>query len=157
DDLGQGDVSCFNSNAAWQTTHMDQLAQQGMRMFDSHATSSLCTPSRYGLLTGRYNWRSRLKSLVLPGDSASFIEKDRLTLAQFLSQRGYKTGVVGKWHLGLDWQLLDQGDDLARYGLSAEEHPIPAHRFGRQGNFSGGNRWEVEGADIDYSKPITFG
>lgn len=157
DDLGQGDVSCFNPNAAWQTPHLDQLAQQGMRMFDSHATSSLCTPSRYGLLTGRYNWRSRLKRLVLPGDSESLIEKDRLTLAQFLSARGYTTGVVGKWHLGLDWQLLVDGDDLARYELSAVDHPIPERRFGRQGNFAGEDRWEVEGADIDYSKPITFG
>lgn len=157
DDLGQGDVSCFNPNAAWQTPHLDQLAQQGMRMLDSHATSSLCTPSRYGLLTGRYNWRSRLKRLVLPGDSESLIEKDRLTLAQFLSARGYTTGVVGKWHLGLDWQLLADGDDLAGYGLSDVDHPIPQRRFGRQGNFAGEDRWEVEGADIDYSKPITFG
>lgn len=157
DDLGQGDVSCFNPNAGWKTPAMDRLAEQGMRMVDSHATSALCTPSRYGLLTGRYNWRSRLKSLVLPGDAESLIEKDRLTVAQFLSSRGYTTGVVGKWHLGLDWQLLENGDDLDRYGLSEAEHPIPDARFGRDGNFSGKDRWEVEGADIDYSKPITFG
>ncbi len=157
DDLGQGDVSCFNPNAGWQTPHMDRLAAQGMRFFDSHATSALCTPSRYGLLTGRYNWRSRLKRLVLPGDAESLIEKDRLTLAQFLSDRGYSTAVVGKWHLGLDWQLREDGDDLAYYGLSAEEHPIPETRFGRNGNFAPDQQWEVEGADIDYSQPITFG
>jgi arylsulfatase A-like enzyme len=157
DDLGQGDVSCFNPNAGWKTPHLDQLAAEGMRFYDSHATSALCTPSRYGLLTGRYNWRSRLKRLVLPGDAESLIEKDRLTLAQFLSERGYSTAVVGKWHLGLDWQLLDQGNDLARYGLSAEEHPIPQTRFGRDGNFAAEQQWEVEGTDIDYTHPITFG
>ncbi|HEY4558916.1 MAG TPA: arylsulfatase [Enteractinococcus sp.] len=157
DDLGQGDVSCFNSDAGWKTPHMDRLAEQGMRFFDSHATCALCTPSRYGLLTGRYNWRSRLKRLVLPGDSESLIEKDRLTLAQFLSDRGYTTAVVGKWHLGLDWQLLEQGDDLERYGLSAQDHPIPESRFGRAGNFAADQQWEVEGADIDYTKPIKFG
>ena len=157
DDLGQGDVSCFNPNAGWETTNMDRLAAEGMRFYDSHATSALCTPSRYGLLTGRYNWRSRLKRLVLPGDSESLIEKDRLTLAQFLFDRGYSTAVVGKWHLGLDWQLLEHGNDLDRFGLSVDEHPIPQTRFGRHGNFNAGQQWEVEGADIDYSKPITFG
>lgn len=157
DDLGQGDVSCFNPEAGWQTPNMDRLASQGMRFYDSHATSALCTPSRYGFLTGRYNWRSRLKQLVLPGDAESLIEKDRLTLAQFLSDRGYSTAVVGKWHLGLDWQLLDDGADLAKYNISAQEHPIPETRFGRDGNFAPEQQWEVEGADIDYAKPITFG
>lgn len=157
DDLGQGDVSCFNPDAAWRTTNMDRLAQQGMRMLDSHATSALCTPSRYGLLTGRYNWRSRLKQSVLPGDSEALIEKDRLTLAQFLSKRGYTTAVVGKWHLGLDWQLREDGDDLDGFGIDPEEHPIPASRFGRAGNFAAKDRWEVEGTDIDYTQPITFG
>ena len=157
DDLGQGDVSCFNPNAGWKTSHMDRLADQGMRFYDSHATSALCTPSRHGFLTGRYNWRSRLKRLVLPGDAESLIEKDRLTLAQFLTERGYSTAVVGKWHLGLDWQLLEDGDDLEAYGVSAQEHPIPETRFGRAGNFAADQQWEVEGADIDYSKPITFG
>lgn len=157
DDLGQGDVSCFNPNAGWETPHMDQLASEGMRFYDSHATSALCTPSRYGLLTGRYNWRSRLKRMVLPGDAESLIEKDRLTLAQLLSDRGYSTAVVGKWHLGLDWQLLEEGADLEHFGLSSEDHPIPETRFGRNGNFAPEQQWEVEGADIDYTKPITFG
>ena len=157
DDLGQGDLSCFNPNSGWKTPHIDKLAAEGMRMFDSHSTSSLCTPSRYGLLTGRYNWRSRLKRLVLPGDSESLIEKDRLSLAQFLSNNGYSTAVVGKWHLGLDWQLYEGGDDLEKYGLSAQEHPIPETRFGRDGNFNDAQQWEVEGTDIDYSQPITFG
>ncbi|WP_404287477.1 arylsulfatase [Glutamicibacter arilaitensis] len=157
DDLGQGDISCFNLQSGWKTPYIDQLAEQGMRMFDSHSTSSLCTPSRYGLLTGRYNWRSRLKRTVLPGDSESLIEKDRLTLARFLSGRGYSTAVVGKWHLGLDWQLSKDGDDLEEYGLSEADHPVPERRFGRKGNFAAEDRWEVEGADIDYSQPISFG
>src|SRR5699024_600173 len=157
DDLGQGDVSCFNPRAGWKTPFMDKLADQGMRMLDSHATSALCTPSRYGFLTGRYNWRSRLKSAVLPGDAESLIEKDRLTLAQFLSDRGYSTAVVGKWHLGLDWQLLEQGNDLGKYQLSEDDHPVPESRFGREENFFPGHWWDIQGLDIDYSKPVTFG
>lgn len=68
DDLGYGDVSCFNEDSKIKTERIDELADMGMKLLDSHATSALCTPSRYGLLTGRYNWRSRLKSTVIPGD-----------------------------------------------------------------------------------------
>lgn len=106
DDLGYGDVSAFNPESKLQTVNIDRLAKRGMRFTDSHATSALCTPSRYGLLTGRYNWRSRLKSFVLPGDSETLIEKDRRTIAHLLKDAGYQTAVIGKWHLGLDWQLL---------------------------------------------------
>src|SRR5699024_4722813 len=79
DDLGIGDVSAFNSEAPFKTKNIDYLAEKGMRFTDSHATSALCTPSRYGLLTGRYNWRSRLKSSVIPGDAEALIEKNRKT------------------------------------------------------------------------------
>lgn len=72
DDLGVGDVSAFNPDSKIKTENIDNIAKQGMKFTDSHATSSVCSPSRYGLLTGRYNWRSRLKSYVLPGDSDAF-------------------------------------------------------------------------------------
>lgn len=157
DDLGQGDVSCFNPQAAWTTVHLDRLAAQGMRFTDSHATSALCTPSRYGALTGRYNWRSRLKRSVLPGDSMALIEKDRLTLPLFLRGQGYRTAVVGKWHLGLDWRRRAQGDDFEGFGIDPQEHPRPERRFGRDGNFDPQDQWEVEGIDIDYSQPVTHG
>lgn len=157
DDLGQGDVSCFNPHAGWHTGHIDALAAQGLRMTDSHATSSLCTPSRYAALTGRYNWRSRLKSLVLPGDSMALVEADRPTLPRLLKDNGYRTAVVGKWHLGLDWHLKDSGNDYDAFGLSADEHPEPANRMGRNGDFAARDMWHVEGLDVDYMQPVRRG
>lgn len=157
DDLGQGDVSCFNPEAQWETPYVDRVAAEGMRFTDSHATSALCTPSRYGALTGRYNWRSRLKSMVLTGDSETLIEHDRSTLPTMLQDQGYRTAVVGKWHLGLDWQLREGGDSYESFGVNPEEHPMPENRIGRDGNFDA-NRWhDVEGTDIDYSKPVQRG
>lgn len=156
DDLGQGDVSCFNPQAGWRTESIDRLAAGGMRFTDSHATSALCTPSRYSLMTGRYNWRSPLKSSVLPGDSQALVEKERLTLPRFLQQLGYRTSVVGKWHLGLDWQLSD-GDHQEEFGIDPDSHPVPEGRMGRDGSFDPAFQYEIEGTDIDFSKPIEFG
>lgn len=107
DDLGIGDVSCFNPASKIRTECLDRLASQGMRMTDCHSSSAVCSPSRYALLTGRYNWRSRLKASVLPGLSPHLIENDRLTVPQMLKNAGYKTACVGKWHLGMDWATRD--------------------------------------------------
>lgn len=107
DDLGYGDISCLNPGSQIQTENIDRLAQEGMRLTDCHSSSALCTPSRYALLTGRYNWRSRLKHLVLPGHSSHLIEEGRETLASLLKRSGYRTAAVGKWHLGMDWQTKD--------------------------------------------------
>ncbi|MFC7364668.1 arylsulfatase [Bhargavaea changchunensis] len=157
DDLGYGDVSSFNPDSKIHTANIDALAQSGMRFTDSHATSALCTPSRYGLLTGRYNWRSRLKSFVCPGDSEPLIEKNRRTMAQMLKDQGYQTAAVGKWHLGLGWQLKD-GYDFDQFGLDEEKFEVPETRMGRDGNFDPGvGMIQLEGLDIDYSKPITYG
>ena len=101
DDLGYGDLSHAGGKAA--TPHCARLAREGMRFTDSHTTSSVCTPTRYGILTGRYNWRSTLKKSVLWGMSEPLIESKRLTVPGFLRKQGYHTGVVGKWHLGLGW------------------------------------------------------
>jgi arylsulfatase A-like enzyme len=109
DDMGYGDVSCLNENAAFTTVHLDQLAAEGMRFTDAHASSAVCTPSRYSLLTGRYNWRSVLKSGVTGGYSRPILEDDRLTVASMLQEQGYQTACVGKWHLGLEWRLKDGG------------------------------------------------
>ncbi|RUL87566.1 hypothetical protein TsocGM_11835 [Tautonia sociabilis] len=101
DDLGYGDPRCYNPDSKVPTPALDRLASQGMRFTDAHSPSSVCTPTRYGLLTGRYCWRTRLKSGVLLGDSPALIEPDRLTLPALLQRQGFDTMGVGKWHLGL--------------------------------------------------------
>lgn len=101
DDLGYGDVGAFWKQAKMATPRLDQIARQGMRFTDAHSPSSLCTPTRYGLLTGRYCWRTKLKQGVLQGYSPALIEPGRKTLAALLAENGYRTGGFGKWHLGL--------------------------------------------------------
>ena len=99
DDLGYGDLSC-HGNPVLKTPNLDRMAAEGMRFTDAHTSSSVCTPTRYGLLTGRYNWRSRLKKSVLSGTSIALIPKDRTTIASMLQESGYHTAFIGKWHLG---------------------------------------------------------
>jgi arylsulfatase A len=108
DDLGYGDVSVYNNDGKISTPNIDRLASQGMRFTDAHSTSAVSTPSRYGILTGRYCWRSRLPNGVLGGYGRALIENDRPTVASMLKERGYTTGVIGKWHLGLDWIVKDE-------------------------------------------------
>lgn len=106
DDMGPGEPSHMGGIVP--TPAIDRLAAEGMRFTDAHSSSSVCTPTRYGLLTGRYNWRSRLKRFVLvdPTDKA-LMDPERLNLPAFLQQQGYHTGMVGKWHLGADFELLE--------------------------------------------------
>lgn len=108
DDLGIGDVKAFNPDGKIATPNIDRLAEQGMRFTDAHSGSAVCTPTRYGVLTGRYAWRTRLKSGVLWGYSLPLISQGRMTVASMLQQQGYNTGCVGKWHLGLQWGLKDE-------------------------------------------------
>jgi arylsulfatase A-like enzyme len=105
DDLGYGDVKCINPNGKIPTPHIDKLAASGMIFTDANSPSSVCTPTRYGIMTGRYAWRSKLKSGVLGGLSPRLIEPGRLTVARILKDNGYHTACLGKWHLGMDWQL----------------------------------------------------
>ncbi|MBI3875977.1 MAG: sulfatase-like hydrolase/transferase, partial [Verrucomicrobia bacterium] len=107
DDLGYGDLGCYNKDSKIPTPNLDRLASEGMRFTDSHAPTSVCTPTRYAILTGRYCWRSRLKSNVLPPWGATLIEPGRLTVAELLRQHGYKTACIGKWHLGWTWPTTD--------------------------------------------------
>lgn len=108
DDLGIGDLTCYNPGSQISTPVLDGMAAQGLRFTDAHSGSSVCTPTRYGLLTGRYAFRSPLKKGVLFGYSPSLIEADRFTLADLLHEAGYYTGVIGKWHLGLDWATVKE-------------------------------------------------
>ncbi|MCX6930653.1 MAG: arylsulfatase, partial [Verrucomicrobia bacterium] len=103
DDLGYGDVQCLNPQGKIPTPHMDRLAAGGMIFTDAHSSSAVCTPSRYSILTGRYNWRSAMKRGVLNGFSPRLIEANRLTVAAFLKEQGYATACLGKWHLGMNW------------------------------------------------------
>lgn len=103
DDLGYGDLRCLNPDGKIATPHCDRLAETGMCFTDAHTPSSVCTPTRYGLLTGRYAWRSRLKSGVLGGMSPPLIEEGRQTIAHLLAKQGYATACIGKWHLGMTW------------------------------------------------------
>ncbi len=134
DDLGYGDVAANNPESKIQTPNIDRIAREGVRFTDAHTPSSVCTPTRYGLMTGRYNWRSKLQSGVLGGLSPRLIEPERETLASMLKSRGYFTAIIGKWHLGMDW-VKHEGKDVSILS--------------------------VEKADqvnsVDYSKPIANG
>jgi arylsulfatase A-like enzyme len=136
DDLGYGDVQCLNPEGKIKTPHLDRLASQGMIFTDVHSSSAVCTPTRYGVLTGRYNWRSRLQKGVLAGYSKPLIDKDRLTVPELLKQQGYATAMIGKWHLGIAWPMKGGGasDDA--------------------GDFS---RGYARGMDVDYQSPILDG
>jgi len=111
DDLGYGDVRALNPDSSIPTPNLDRLAERGLSFTDAHTPSAVCTPTRYGLLTGRYCWRGRLKQGVLNGYGARLIEQDRLTVAALLKSAGYTTGIVGKWHLGLGWRRIE-GDAI---------------------------------------------
>ena len=101
DDMGFGDVQALNPSSNIPTPNLNQLAADGMTFTDAHTPSAVCTPTRYGVVTGRYCWRTSLKRGVLNGYGEPLIQDDRLTIAEFLKDNGYATGVVGKWHLGL--------------------------------------------------------
>ncbi|MDA0335924.1 MAG: sulfatase-like hydrolase/transferase [bacterium] len=111
DDMGYGDLSCLNPASKIRTPHLDRLAAEGLRCTDAHATSAVCTPSRYSILTGRYNWRSALKRGVNWGYSPRLIEPGRVTVASYLRAHNYSTMCVGKWHLGWMWPRRADADD----------------------------------------------
>lgn len=134
DDQGFGDVSHLNPNGRIRTPHMDRLAREGMTFTDAHSGSAVCTPTRYGLLTGRYAWRSPLKNGVLGGLSPLLIEPGRMTIASLLRSRSYHTACLGKWHLGLNW-ILHEGKSVNVLGIE-----------------SANQVWNV-----DYSKPLQGG
>ena len=105
DDMGYGDVSGLNPESKIETPHLDRMIDEGMYFTDAHTSSSVCTPSRYSLLTGRYAWRTHLKAGVLAGVSPHLIDPDRMTVADVFKADGYDTACIGKWHLGMDFSF----------------------------------------------------
>jgi arylsulfatase A-like enzyme len=131
DDLGYGDLSCYNPLSKIRTPRIDNLALEGMKFTDAHSPSAVCTPTRYGLLTGRYAWRGELKRGVIEGDHVPLLEQDRSTIASLLKQQGYATAIYGKWHLGLTFQDI-------------KGKPAPFNENGEQSN-------------IDFSREVLDG
>ena len=137
DDLGMGDLSCYNAASKIQTPHVDRLANEGMRFTDAHTPSAVCTPTRYGILTGRYSWRTRLKYRVLDGFDPPLITEDQVTVPSLLRDAGYDTHCVGKWHLGMQW-TDKEGNPVPAVPIDRKTPPRPGH-------------------DVDYTVPVTGG
>jgi len=123
DDLGYGDVSCLNPDSKIQTPNMDRVAAEGLTFTDAHSGSAVCTPTRYGIMTGRYCWRSRLKKGVLFGYSEPLIEQGRTTVASLLHHYGYTTACIGKWHLGLGWHKRAEGQEDVDFSVPLTSGP----------------------------------
>lgn len=104
DDLGYGDLTCYNADSKIPTPHLDRLAKQGLRFMDAHSSSAICTPSRYAMLTGRHHWRDFHG--IDRGFDKTFFKPEQLTLQAMLRDSGYDTACIGKWHLGWDWDSL---------------------------------------------------
>ena len=144
DDLGYGDVQCLNpERGKIPTPNMDQVAAQGMTFTDAHTTSSVCTPTRYGIMTGRYNWRTKLQRSVLNGYGLPLIPTDRMTVPSFLRDNGYTTAMIGKWHLGLGIATTDGKNAKPGGGFRAKlnKGAFPPEKL----------------SNIDWKKPIEGG
>lgn len=135
DDMGWGDPQCYQADSKIPTPAIDRLAKEGIRFTDAHTPSSVCTPTRYTLLTGRYSWRTRLKTGVLDGFEPPLIAENEDTLGTLLKRAGYQTHCIGKWHLGMEWATKDGGTMPIR-----EE----------------GERFR-QGTDVDFTKPFQNG
>jgi len=141
DDLGYGDLTVNNPQAKTSTPNIDRLASQGIRFTDAHSTSAVCTPTRYGIMTGRYSWRTVMKSGVLNGYSLPLIDRERTTVASLLKRNGYTTGVVGKWHLGLGWAKRSAAGSEISPSKSADENSTFILVMGSSLSF-GCNEWD---------------
>ncbi len=123
DDLGIGDVSCYNPKGKIITPNIDKLAKEGVKFTDAHTSSSVCTPTRYGIMTGRYNWRTTMKKGVLHGYDLPLIDPKRETVASFMKKQGYQTGIVGKWHLGWNWSGIEGGEKKVDFSKQVQNGP----------------------------------
>ena len=121
DDLGIGDISPTNPDCKIKTPHLQKMADEGICFLDAHSSSAVCTPTRYGVITGRYNWRSRLAKGVLSGTSTHLIPAERATVAHMLHKAGYHNQMIGKWHLGWDWAMVDADQSSAKNGRNKKK------------------------------------
>ncbi|MBR8536321.1 arylsulfatase [Carboxylicivirga sediminis] len=136
DDMGYGDIKALNANSQIPTPNLDQLVNEGIAFTDAHSNSAVCTPTRYGTLTGQYAFRSRLKSGVLVGHEPALIEPNTSTVASLLKAANYQTACVGKWHLGLNWAKKDTMQPL----------------------FHGGNLWDIfHTENVNYAARVSGG
>ncbi|MCP4611659.1 MAG: sulfatase-like hydrolase/transferase [Planctomycetes bacterium] len=144
DDMGYGDLGCYNTESKIPTPNIDRLAKQGIRFTDAHSPSAVCTPTRYGVLTGRYCWRTWLKSGVVGGYTNPLIEPGRTTVASFLQKYGYRTACIGKWHLGLGWTrhngYVGNAEDGRKYFNGSWQDGDPE-----------------KGMNVDFTKPVSGG
>ena len=143
DDLGYGDVQCYNpERGKIPTPNMDRLAAQGMRFTDGHSSSGVCSPSRYTLLTGRYHWRSRLQKGIVGLWGEPLIAPDRMTIGTLAQQQGYRTACIGKWHLGWDWPIpAEQAKLFQRQAEGRSRRHRRASRGLAGGVFATHRRW----------------
>jgi arylsulfatase A-like enzyme len=135
DDMGYGDLACQNPDSKIPTPNLDRLASEGIRFTDAHSPSAVCSPTRYGILTGRYCWRTRLKSSVLWPWDKPLIDASRLTVGGLLKAHGYDTACIGKWHLGWVWPTTD-GEEPVGIGKTNVAN---------------------SGLNVDFTKPIANG
>lgn len=137
DDMGIGDVTAYNKSSKIPTPNMDALAKDGLKFTDMHSPSAVCTPSRYGLLTGRYSWRTYKRAGIVMHYEEPLIHHGRTTLASLLKEAGYSTGCFGKWHLGMNFKGAENFD-FSRLGFWGAAHP-------------------EESAKIDFTAPVKGG
>lgn len=138
DDLGFGDVQPTSDACKIKTPNLVTMASQGLTFTDAHTPSAVCTPTRYGLMTGRYNWRSRLARSVLSGYSKHLIPAQRATVGHLMRKAGYSTQMIGKWHLGWDWAKLPKDQ------AAANDDAVPEPRRKSLTN-------------VDFTKPVLNG
>ena len=148
DDLGYGDIQCYNpQRGKIPTPNVDNLASEGMRFIDAHSSSGVCSPSRYTILTGRYHWRSRLQSGIVGLWGPPLITPDRLTIGGLAKKHGYHTACIGKWHLGWDWSIPAGKEKL---------FSIPGNFGQNQQNLSATDEHRTAWREL-FSKPIAGG
>ena len=156
DDMGFGELQCLNPRRGKiKTPQLDSIARAGMIFTDGHSGSSVCTPTRYGLMTGRYAWRTRLQNGVLTG-GPSLIAEDRLTLARMLKQKGYHTAMFGKWHLGMLFNGKKEAIEAA-IGAHVTDGPIDAGGFDEFHGFHHARQmkvWVDNDTVTEHIKPI---